>query len=100
MDVFEITPPAEHSPAALAALVKRAAAACGLSISQVTTLRTYPGSTHWHLNRPGAWGTLELTSWPQAGRLWFSVHANRRADWVAPAIEALTARIMQTKDRG
>jgi hypothetical protein len=98
MDVFEITLPAGYSPVALAVLIEQAAGACGLSISQITTLRTYPGSTHWHLKRPGVPGTLELTSWPQAGRLWFSVHANRQATWVASAIESLTARIVQAQN--
>jgi hypothetical protein len=56
-------------------------------------LRSYPGATHWHIRWPGARGTLELTYWPRAGRLWFAVHANRRAEWIAPAIDDLMARM-------
>ena len=94
MDTFEVTPPATLDATAIVALVERAAVEAGLLVSR-STLRTYPGSTHWHLKQPGAKGMLELTYWPQTGRLWFAVHANRRADWIAPAIEQLTARIVQ-----
>ena len=92
MESFEINPPSGHESAALIALVERAAVEAGLSISRAT-LRTYPGSTHWHLKRPGEMGTLELTYWPRAGRLWFAVHANRQAGWIALAIARLTERI-------
>jgi hypothetical protein len=94
MEVFEITLPASRDPAALIGLIERAAGEAGL-IAERRTLRSYLGSTHWHLRHPGAKGTLELTYWPQRGRLWFAVHANRRAEWIAPAIERVRARIEQ-----
>jgi len=94
MDRFDVPLSAPPGSAALIALVERAAFEAGLLISR-GELRSYPGSTHWHLKRPGAKGTLELTYWPDAGRLWFAVHANRRAVWIEPAIRALTAQIVQ-----
>jgi hypothetical protein len=78
----------------LPALIERAVADAGLLASRLE-LRGYPGATHWHIKRPGAKGTLELTYWPGQGRLWFAVHANRRAEWIATAIGELTARMMQ-----
>ena len=76
----------------LPALIERSVSDAGL-LAERLELRSYPGATHWHIRRPGAKGTLELTYWPRARRLWFAVHANRRADWIAPAIDDLSARI-------
>jgi hypothetical protein len=42
-------------------------------------LKKFPGCTHWHLTKPGETGTLEATWW--RGRLWLSVHDNRKAEW-------------------
>jgi hypothetical protein len=95
MDTITIMIPANHDPAVLIARIERAAAAEGLDVGERMTLRTFPGSIHWHLRRPGGKGVLELTYWPSQGRLWFAVHANRRANWIAPAIERLRARLEQ-----
>ena len=95
MDTIEIAVPAGHDPAALIARIERAATAAGLDIGERMTLRTCPGSIHWHLRRPGVKGVLELTYWPSHGRLWFAVHINRQADWIAPAIERLRASLQQ-----
>jgi hypothetical protein len=95
METIDISLPSNHSRIAMLALIKHAIADAGL-LSDRLELHSYPGSTHWHIRRPGAKGTLELTYWPQAGRLWFTVHANRRADWIAPAINDLMARMMQS----
>lgn len=56
----------------------------------VGTLKTYPGSTHWHLRNPEERGTIELTWWPEKHRCWISIHDNRRGGWQATAIEKLT----------
>ena len=84
-----------HDPAALIARIEHAASAEGLDIGERMTLRSCPGSIHWHLRRPGVKGVLELTYWPSQSRLWFAVHTNRRADWIAPSIERLRARFQQ-----
>ena len=94
METVDIPIPANHSPTTLPALIERAVCDAGL-LAERRELRGYPGATHWHIRRPGAQGTLELTYWPQAGRLWFAVHANRRAEWIAQAIDDLMARMMQ-----
>ena len=94
METINIPIPADHSPTTLPALIERSVGDAGLLAARLE-LRGYPGATHWHIRRPGAKGTLELTYWPDAGRLWFAVHANRRAAWIAPAIDDLTTRMMQ-----
>jgi hypothetical protein len=94
MDTIEIALPAGHDRTNLPALIERTIADAGL-LAKRLDLRSYPGASHWHIRQPGAKGTLELTYWPSAGRLWFAVHANRRAEWIAPVIEELKARIVQ-----
>jgi hypothetical protein len=94
MDTTEIALRAGHDPTTLPALIEQAITEAGL-LAERLKLRSYPGATHWHIRRPGVNGTLELTYWPSAERLWFAVHANRRAEWIAPAIEDLMARMMQ-----
>ena len=94
MDTIDIPLRAGRDPAALPALVERAVAEAGLA-SRRLELRGHLGATHWHIRRPGARGTLELTYWPSENRLWFAVHTNRRAERIAPAIDQLTARMMQ-----
>src|SRR5262245_16202492 len=97
METIRIPIPENHNPAALPALIERAVSDAGL-LAERLELRSYPGATHWHIRRPGAKGTLELTYWPREGRLWFAIHANRRAEWIAPAIGDLRARIMQVSN--
>jgi hypothetical protein len=94
MQIVEVSTPRGRAPAALPALVERAVAEVGLA-SRRLELCGYPGATHWHIRRPGAKGTLELTYCPSQGRLWFAIHANRRADWITSALDELTARMMQ-----
>jgi hypothetical protein len=93
METFDIPIAASRDPAVLIEIIERATSEAGL-LAQRQTLRSYPGSTHWHFKQPGASGTLELTYWPQTGRLWFTVHANRRAEWIAAAMAALRERIV------
>jgi len=92
IETINIPIPANHSPATLRALIECSVSDAGLLATRLE-LRSYPGATHWHIRRPGAKGTLELTYWPSVGRLWFAVHANRRAGWIAPAIDDLMARM-------
>ena len=54
----------------------------GLEITLKTTLATYPGSTHWHLKKPGQSGVLEFTWSPTDKRTWFKVAKNRSAEWI------------------
>jgi hypothetical protein len=68
------------------AVVEGCCAAEGLAMSQKGALGRYPGCTHWHYRRPGQSGTLEITWWPQHGRLWFPMRAGRSQEWVETAV--------------
>ncbi|MEP7189028.1 MAG: hypothetical protein ABI901_07565 [Roseiflexaceae bacterium] len=94
MQTLDIPLPSDHSQLALPALIERTIAEAGL-LAERHALRSYPGATHWHIRRLGTNGTLELTYWPTQSRLWFAIHANRRAEWIAPVRDDLMARIMQ-----
>ncbi len=60
-----------------------------LEVSLKGTLRAYPGCHYWHLKQPRRPGTLELTWWPETGRLWFKIAENRRADWMESAMREI-----------
>jgi hypothetical protein len=94
METINIPLPSNHSQIAMPTLIEHAITDAGLLAARLE-LRSYPGATHWHIRRLGAKGTLELTYWPTQSRLWFAIHANRRAEWLAPAIDDLTARLIQ-----
>lgn len=55
-----------------------------------SSLAKFPGSTHWHLRRGGATGTLEVTWWPRTDEFWVSFHSNREADWMRSILDELT----------
>ena len=54
----------------------------GLRLTLKGTLGKYPGCVHWHFKKHRHSGTIELTMWPQERRVWISVQAGRRADWI------------------
>jgi hypothetical protein len=95
MDIVEIAIPTNEAPAILIEQIERCAMLEGLDIGVRMTLRSFPGSMHWHLRLPSIKGVLELTYWPEQRRLWFAVHANRQAEWIAPAIQRLRACLEQ-----
>lgn len=71
------------------ASLEACARSLGLEPGQRLTLKTLPGSMHWHLKRPGEAGVLEATWDPSRSELWLSAHDNRARAWVAPAAQAL-----------
>jgi len=74
--------------------VETAAASLGLRVALRTSTRTYPGSIHWHLKKPGEpRGTLELTYWPKTGRLWAKIHRGRRAKWIVGCLAELADKL-------
>lgn len=77
----------------LTLLIEGAADHYGLQICMKGTLRTYPGSKHWHLQKPGKRGTLEVTLWPEGNRVWFSVQSERRATWIDEILSDMQAWI-------
>ena len=75
----------------LTPLLEEAIAHFGLEIRMKGTLRTYPGSQHWHIYQPGERGTLEITMLPEGKRVWLSVQSGRRAGWIADIVPQLKA---------
>ncbi len=75
------------------ALVEAMVAAEGLEVRLRGTLVRFPGSLHWHLASPAARGTVEVTYWPARNRLWLSVQAGRRAEWIPQALPRLQAAL-------
>ncbi len=61
----------------------------GLSMKMRGTLRSFPGSTHWHFNRRSEKGTLEVTLWPKESKIWFSIHDNRKGTWTDEVVDRL-----------
>jgi hypothetical protein len=66
----------------IVAAVDRSAAELGLTVTMRGTLKTFAGSTHWHLKRDRGRGTVEITWWPQRRRLWIKIQAARAAPWI------------------
>jgi len=93
MEETEVAVNPEGREEHLAALIEGAADHYGLQIRMRGTLRTYPGSQHWHFHKPGERGTLEITLWPAGKKVWFSVHAGRRAGWIVETLPHIKAWI-------
>ncbi len=91
MEEIEVTVNPEGREEQLAALIEEVADHYGLQVRMRGTLRTYPGSQHWHFHKPGERGTLEITLWPAGKRVWFSVQAGRRAGWIAEILPRMKA---------
>jgi hypothetical protein len=86
----------------LAETVEECCARAGLRASMKGDLKSYPGSIHWHFQRPGHRGTLEATLWPMKRRLWLSIHSGRTGEWTSAAAvdlrAALEERVTQAPD--
>ena len=78
---------------AVVAIVLEVAEREGLLVTLTTTHTSYPDSIHWHFKpQRRIRGVLDLTYWPDDGRLWLSVRA-QDADWIGPAATALAASL-------
>ncbi len=93
MQQLEIAVPPSADLAAAEAQIQGACLAEGLKIALKTSLASYPGSVHWHLKSGTGAGTLEVTLWPAARRLWLAIHRGRDAPWVEPAAARLGATL-------
>jgi hypothetical protein len=56
-----------------------------LQLRGPTTLKTIPGSRHWHISAGKDSGTLEVTIDTVRHVATISVHANRRGNWAGEA---------------
>src|SRR5688500_3832339 len=89
MKQIEIEVPATGNLTDVDEAIEQAADTAGLHVTLRGGLTQYPGATHWHFKNGNERGTLEITWWPREMRLWLSVHDNRDADWIAPAMRAI-----------
>jgi hypothetical protein len=67
----------------------------GLHVALRGSLKKYPGCVHWHVRRPGAAGTLEITLWRQQHRAWFTIQDGRRAPWIDGAVCRLLTSLQE-----
>lgn len=98
MNNHEIDLPIDLDERSVAAAVEDTGAEAGLCLNMKTSLKKYPGCTHWHFKRPGQRGVLEVTWWPgdadnRPPRLWLSVQSNRQSDWISELMPRLRLHI-------
>jgi hypothetical protein len=79
-----LPPGADLSEAEL--LIEMCCASEGLRMTLKGSLSKYPGSVHWHFKRDDERGTLEVTLWSRARRVWFSIQAGRTGNWIEESI--------------
>lgn len=73
----------DHLPAdKIISVIERTILGLGLNVMMRGTLKTFPGSTHWHTKRGRGRGTLEITWWPTERKLWIKIQAGRTAAWI------------------
>lgn len=93
MEIVEIDL-AEHSiPPNIAETVEQVCADAGLTATLVGTLKSYPGSTHWHFKKGRERGVLEITVHPGEHRLWLSARPGRDAPWIAEAFRDIGEKL-------
>ncbi len=73
--------------------VERICQESGLVLKVKSSLKEYPGSVHWHFKKERETGTLEITLWKKERRLWFSVHTNRKGEWIEDMIRDLKSEL-------
>jgi hypothetical protein len=93
MEQWEIPLSPGIDPADAETVIEECCLSLGLIQGLKGTLKTCPGSVHWHLTRPQQRGVLEVTFWPQAHRLWLAAHKGRQAPWIRVAAPRLREAI-------
>jgi hypothetical protein len=95
MHHVEVQIPTSVGRELIAAALAQLAAAEGLMVRYMGSLRTMGGSSHWHITRRGrGQGTAEITYLPREGLLRASVHSNRAGDWAGPNLERILGAIV------
>jgi hypothetical protein len=93
MKTIDIPVAAARSSDEIVAAIEEAVGSLELGIYLRCSLKSYPGSVHWHVIRPGERGTLEVTWWPQRRRLWLKHQAGRGGEWVDTATTDLASAL-------
>lgn len=93
MRTVELKLPAQAEAQKVQQVIEASCRAQGLAIVLRDTLKSYPGSTHWHVVKAGERGVLEITFWPQGKRLWLKIQDRRTAAWIDEIEGVLKERI-------
>ena len=88
---FKVPPNCDFKRAA--ALIERICAQCNLELAMKGTLSKYRGCIHWHYKQSDQKGTLEITLYATAHRLWAKVQEGRNAPWIEAELPALRRAI-------
>jgi hypothetical protein len=73
----------EHiTPDKIGSVIDKAIIEFSLITTMRGSLKSFPGSTHWHLKQDRTRGTLEVTWWPRSRKLWIKIQAGRTAPWI------------------
>lgn len=97
MRTIDILLRAKWDDESIVARIDAAIVQADLRVTMRGTLKSFPGSTHWHLKSGKASGTLEITYWPAERRAWFSIQAGRAAEWIDGKLEELQRAISASK---
>lgn len=100
MQELAVTLPPQADFKAIEGLVDEVCSAEGLTCRLKSGLKKYAGSIHWHFKQNRQPGVLEITLWPQAGRLWVVVREGRRAPWVDEMAPYLQKKLEQVISEG
>lgn len=87
MKKFQIRLPSNPILEKVISKFEKAVKSHSLLIKSRGTLKTIPGSVHWHITCSGQKGTLEATFDQNRLRLWMSYHDNRYAEWIDDAVK-------------
>jgi hypothetical protein len=85
---FDLYFPDAASTQKIEAWLQEQARSAQLQLRGPTSLKTIPGSLHWHITAGKHAGTLEVTIDPGRRVVTITVHANRRGTWAGDAAEA------------
>ncbi len=95
MQTIDIPLPLDRNTQFLPAVVQQVCAAAGLTLMLDGTLKSYPGSRHWHYRRGRERGTLEITFWPAQRRLWLKIAAGRTSAWITELLPRLQTALAE-----
>ena len=87
--MLEIETSVPPTASKIESVVEAACVAEGLRLTLKDTLAKYPGCVHRHFKKGVQIGTLEVTWWETQPRLWFSVQAGRKGEWMEAALPRL-----------
>src|SRR5580658_204430 len=91
--------PPSIPPHRIVPLIDRAIIDLGLTVTLRGSLKSFPGSTHWHMKLGRQPGTLEVTWWPRHRRLWIKIQSGRTAPCINEITPKLTRELQARLDR-